>query len=150
MVNEEQEKWKKLIKSAAFFRSFGDEELDELITYVVLKKYREDEFIVKEKTKGESFFILLKGKALIQKMNELSVPLRVAALKSGDCFGEMSIVLNQPRSASIVASEPCFVIEVELHKIDTMPAKIQLKLYRQFSINLAKRLQGGSSSPEPS
>lgn len=146
MDAEERKKGKQLVKSAEFFNSFSDGELDALLDFTEVIKYEKNEFIVKEKTKGDSFFILLRGRAHILKSDFRDVKQKIASLMGGDCFGEMAILLDEPRSASIIAVEDCFVIQVELKHIERLPLEIREKLFRQFSISLARRLKTSSTS----
>jgi CRP-like cAMP-binding protein len=36
----------------------------------------------------------------------------VACVKAGDCFGEMSLLTGEPRSATVIASSDCEFVEI--------------------------------------
>src|SRR5574341_389137 len=49
---------------------------------------------------GDSLYLIVNGKVRVHKG-----PREVAVLGEGECFGEMAILDNEPRSASITALE---------------------------------------------
>jgi CRP-like cAMP-binding protein len=56
-------------------------------------------------------FILVKGEANVV-LNRNGFDTQVASLRSGDCFGEMSLLTGEKRSASVVANSDCEVVEI--------------------------------------
>lgn len=141
----EKSKWKLLLNSIEFFKSFSDDELEELIGLCEVRKYSMHDFIVKEDKKAISFYVVLKGKASIIKINTLKQKRKIAELKGGDCFGEMAVLLEETRSASIMASGECFIFEINAEQINELKMETQVKLYKQFAIVLAGRLKNSSS-----
>ena len=96
-------------------------------------------------------FILLRGIANVSiSKNGSTIP--VAKLRSGDCFGEMSLLTGEKRSATIRADGDCYVMEIAK---DVMAEVIRESpdCLRQLSELLAKRrmetegiLKGAASS----
>jgi len=69
-----------------------------------IREYKPGEIIIQEGTPGEEIFIIKEGKVRIFKtINEEKVEL--AILGEGEILGEMSLLLNLPRSASVEAVE---------------------------------------------
>ena len=62
---------------------------------------------------ADSMFFLLEGTANVYKALGKPNELHLATLKPGDMFGEMSLFLNEPRSASITAQSSVIVLELE-------------------------------------
>ena len=62
--------------------------------------------------KGESMFILTTGSAEVfaQKDGRL---LGVGVLRPGECFGEVSLLTGEPRSATVTARTDCEVLEIQ-------------------------------------
>jgi CRP-like cAMP-binding protein len=56
-------------------------------------------------------FILVEGKADVLATRD-RVQAHVATLAAGDCFGEMSLLTGEPRSATVTAATDCEVVEI--------------------------------------
>ncbi len=76
-----------------------------------IKKYFNiGETIIKEGEASEGLFVLLQGKVGVYKRD-----LSVAEIKQrGTVFGELGLILGVPRTATIQALEPTFVLFVKL------------------------------------
>ncbi len=59
-------------------------------------------YICKEGDSSTNFYLLIEGEACAQKLLE-GVNKNVMDYKSGDYFGELALLNNQPRAASIYA-----------------------------------------------
>lgn len=69
-----------------------------------IKKYKKGEIIIQEGTKGQEMYFISSGKVNVFKMiNEEKVELQT--LGQDDFFGEMSLVLEDQRTASVEALE---------------------------------------------
>ena len=76
------------------------------------KDYRSGEVIVKEGDTGKSFFMLLEGQASVYADYDKKDPLRLAVLEAGEFFGEMAIIEDYTRSATVVAKTNAKVVEI--------------------------------------
>jgi len=76
------------------------------------KEYRSGEVIVKEGETGKSFFMLLEGQASVYADYDKKDPLRLAVLEPGEFFGEMAIIEDYTRSATVVAKTNAKVVEI--------------------------------------
>ena len=68
------------------------------------KKFENGEFIFKEGEIGDKFYLVKKGKVRVLKDNKL-----IREMEGGSCFGELSLLINEPRSATIVTCTKCSV-----------------------------------------
>ncbi len=133
------------MKSIDFFKIFDETELDELLSSSNVKKYNVHDWIIKEDRQADSFFVILRGKANIIKENYAKAKRTIGEINEGDCFGEMAVILQQARSASVMAGKETFIFEISADEIDGLKTETQLKLYRRFAIVLATRLKVSSS-----
>jgi len=78
----------------------------------VEKSFRKGEIIMKEGDVGKSFFKLLEGKAGVYADYAKKNPFRLGFLNAGEFFGEMAILEESPRSATIVAETAVTVAEI--------------------------------------
>lgn len=75
------------------------------------KQFKKGDTIFKDGQAGQTMFIILQGEIEITKMlgDQKTV---LANLAPGSVFGEMSIIDNQPRSATAVASSDVVLLEI--------------------------------------
>ena len=70
-----------------------------------------DEKLIQQGDDGDSMFVLVDGQAtVVVKGNSGATP--VAFLRSGDCFGEMSLLTGERRRATVIAQTDCEVVEI--------------------------------------
>ena len=82
-------------------------------------QYSPGDLIIKENDAGESAYIIESGKVSVYKENN-GKQVHIAFLAAGATFGEMSMVDDLPRSASVRAVEPTVVRE--FHRDDLYAA----------------------------
>jgi len=72
-----------------------------------LKVVERGETVFKQGDVGDAFYILTKGKLVVTTMDSNGNIVELSRLKAGASFGEISLVDDQPRTATITALEPC-------------------------------------------
>ena len=88
---------------------------------------------------GESFYVLVIGKVVVEQTNE-GKWIRLARLASGDSFGEMTLVDDKRRSARVRAETECVALYFPMERIKPFPA-IMASLYLNIARVLVKRLK---------
>jgi small-conductance mechanosensitive channel/CRP-like cAMP-binding protein len=102
----------KLLASQPLFSSLDQIQLEHLALGSRRIRFGKGERIISQGDAGNSMFILATGKAEVHVQREgRSQP--VGALAAGDCFGEISLLTGEPRSATVLATLDCEVIEIE-------------------------------------
>ena len=64
------------------------------------RTYAAEEAIVREGSTGTALYIVLSGRARVERGGEV-----VGQLTGGDFFGELALIEEHPRSASVIATE---------------------------------------------
>jgi CRP-like cAMP-binding protein len=67
--------------------------------------------VIQEGDEGDSMFIMLRGTAAVS-IAKNGAGVRVGVMRPGDCFGEISLLTGEPRSATVQAESDCEVLEV--------------------------------------
>lgn len=67
------------------------------------RTYQPGEQIVREGTTGTALYIVLSGRVQVERADEAGQPL--GELKAGDFFGELALIEEHPRTASVVAAD---------------------------------------------
>lgn len=107
-----------------------------------VRKYRADEILFHFGDPGHEMFIILKGKVGVYINSLDGSPLQVALLKSGDFFGEMSLLENMPRSATIGTLEDtvCLVIdESNFEQVIAQQPNLALRIMKGMSNRLRQQ-----------
>jgi small-conductance mechanosensitive channel/CRP-like cAMP-binding protein len=102
----------KLLASQPLFSSLDEVQLAQLALGSRRIRFGKGERIITQGDAGDSMFILATGKAAVQVEREgRSQP--VGTLVAADCFGEISLLTGEPRSATVLATLDCEVLEIE-------------------------------------
>ena len=93
-----------LARKIYLFDRMPPAELDDICDRVKLCSFTPGEVILAQGEKGDAFFLLKSGKVRVEiAQGKLKKPLKVAELERGQIFGEMSLILDEPCSASVVS-----------------------------------------------
>ncbi|MEO5330580.1 MAG: cyclic nucleotide-binding domain-containing protein [Magnetococcus sp. YQC-5] len=100
-----------LLEKIKFFADFSQSAKNEISRLdSVFKKFLPNTPIINEGDDSGSFFILLQGKVSVYKKPNVNP---INELKPGSIFGEVAFLSAKPRSASVVAVEPCILLEFD-------------------------------------
>lgn len=97
----------------------------------VIKEYRKGKTIVRQGTHGTSAFLIKKGTVEVFVTDSDGNKKVLANLKENDLFGEMAMISNDARSASVIATEDVEVAILTRDKYlllpEDNPAAMRLK-----------------------
>src|SRR5881227_2125746 len=110
-IQDDQAEALSILRGEPLFECLSDEQLDHLIKQARLNIFGRGEPVIEEGSPGDSMFVLLRGEANVLVSKNGST-IQVATLNSGDCFGEMSLLTGEPRSATVRADADCYVMEI--------------------------------------
>ena len=128
------------VRRIEFFSDFTDLELVRLLKICHTRKFQAGETLFREGDHGDRLYVLIAGQVHIQKRRDGNREV-LATLGIGECFGEMALVDQEPRSADAIAASPCMVIEVNAQIINDINDILALKLFRKMAILVTKKLR---------
>jgi CRP-like cAMP-binding protein len=110
-IREEHQVARSILRDEALFGCLSDEQIDSLVQQSRVNHFGRGERVIQEGTQGDSMFVLLRGAAEVSiAKNGASISL--ATLREGDCFGEMSLLTGEHRTATVRAQTDCQVMEI--------------------------------------
>lgn len=95
------------LQRVSLFAHLSLEQLEIVNRLLQPARFIEGEVIVREGEPGSELFILVEGEVAIYKAWNTPAEERRAIMGPGAYFGEIAILDNEPRSATIVATEDC-------------------------------------------
>lgn len=102
--------------------------------------HQDGQFLFQEGETGDAAYIVLKGKVAVFIRTEKG-PVEVAQLKRGDVVGEISILCDVPRTASVKAVESVQTLKVSkdtfIHLLTEFP-EIAIEIMRVLASRLNK------------
>jgi CRP-like cAMP-binding protein len=90
-----------LIRKAPLFARCSRTEMKEIVKLADEIDLREGKEMTREGSPGREFFVLLEGTADVKKNSR-----KLNTLGPGDFFGEIALVSQAPRTATVVATSP--------------------------------------------
>lgn len=123
---------RQLLRQVAYFETFTDLELLRLIEQGYRQIWAANEVIFHENELGNSFYIILSGSVDVfsEKANK-----HLTTLHAGDFFGELSLLLGIPRSATVQTVEETVLFVVPRSGLQKL-----LSQYRGLAERIAQKL----------
>jgi len=120
MAHEEN---KAFLRRVPLFSGLTEPQLEQLAAGSARRSYPKGRTIVSEGEPSQSMYILLAGRAKVQRSDSEGKEVILAVLGSGEFFGEMSLIDDAPRSASVITIEPCEFMAVSKEAFKAMLAQ---------------------------
>jgi HD-GYP domain-containing protein (c-di-GMP phosphodiesterase class II) len=131
---------KEILREISFFAAMSEYDLSQIADIITEKQYRKGAVIIEEFKEAERFFIIYKGKIEITKRFEGDEEFVLAVQSDGDFFGEMALLDEGRRSATVRALEPTIVLEISRNNFETLLYKAPVLAY-QILKELSSRLR---------
>ena len=131
----------KVLSEIPIFKNLSSKELKGIANLVHERTYKKDEPVFKKLAPAEGMYVIIEGKV------EISDPdsgITFVTLGSGDFFGELALLDEEPRSAMAVAIEPSKLVgffRTDLLTLMNRDPKIGNKILFDLSCVLGERLR---------
>ncbi len=133
------------LREVKLLQGFTDDELQLLVRGGEILTFEPHALIVIEGEPSGGFYFLIEGQAGVFKTNKATGDLcEIANLRAGLSFGEMSLIDDAPRSATVQALTACKTFHLPRSAfvafLQTNP-KVKCEFYERCVAELAKRLR---------
>ena len=122
------------ISRLSFFDEFEEAEILEAVNTAEWQEFDPGSEIIVEGEFDENFYLLVSGKVSVRRAD-----VEVDVLKPGATFGELGFIVNQARTATIIADDKVIVLKIRASLIDRTSVNCQLRFQKAFLKNLAER-----------
>lgn len=99
-----------LLSKLSLLAGVDTETLSELAQSAQIRTLGKREFIIRKGSAGDHLLFLIQGSLQVVDITEGGREIGLNFLAVGDYFGELSVIDNEPRSASVVATEQSIVL----------------------------------------
>jgi len=101
-----------MLRSVPLFASFPEEPLRMLATVVTRRNVTRGSIIMAAGDPTDSLYIVLSGRLKVMMSDADGKEVILTLIGPGEFFGEMGLIDDSPRSASVVAIEPCELLAI--------------------------------------
>jgi CRP/FNR family cyclic AMP-dependent transcriptional regulator len=127
-----------LIKHAPLFANCSKRELEEIAHLADEIDLNEGKEMTRQGSLGREFFVMLEGEAEVKKDDRV-----INQLSAGDFFGEIALVSDTPRTATVTATTPVRALVITdrdfRHLMKDQP-EIQSKVLAALAARLAPEM----------
>ena len=119
-----------LLSRVGLFHSLNKKHIAQLVRCSTTQKYESGDVIVKQGDTGLGLYVIVSGRVDVRQERPGQEPILLNTLGTGDFFGEMALLDDYPRSATVIAREPTecltlskwhFLAELESHPEMALP-----------------------------
>ncbi len=101
-----------LLRNVPLFVGLDEAQLNTLVGMVVRKSFPRNVTVIAAGGPTESLFIIIDGRLKVLMSDEQRREVILSILGRGEFFGEMGLLDDSPRSASVVTLEPCELLTI--------------------------------------
>ncbi|MGQ0563334.1 MAG: cyclic nucleotide-binding domain-containing protein [Gemmatimonadota bacterium] len=127
-----------VLEKVPLFEGLSRKDLEKIARLVRGRSVRPGELVFKEGDAGDKFYIVQSGAVEILKDKAGSEPDRLAVKRAGESFGEMALLTDAPRSASVRAVDPANLLVVSRDQFEQLLGgdTIALRVMRSLAKSL--------------
>jgi CRP-like cAMP-binding protein len=136
-----------LLRNFSLFAELSDAELSAIATVAKPRKYGREDVVIHEDERGDVFCLIRQGKVKITMTSPEGKELILSTLGPGEFFGEMALLDDEPRSASVIATEKLEVFTIWRSDFLQLLSE-NFSITRKLLAEMSKRLRDASNRIE--
>jgi CRP/FNR family cyclic AMP-dependent transcriptional regulator len=136
-----------MFRKFALFAELDDRELAAIAMVVKSRRYAKDDVVFHADESGDIFCLIKEGKVKITMISPEGKEIILSMLGAGEFFGEMALVDDEPRSATVIALEPLEVLTIWRSDFLQILSE-NFSITRKVLAELSRRLRSASNRIE--
>ena len=141
-----------LLAQIPLFEHCGKNALQRVAALLESESFAEGDRIVRQGESGDSMYVIARGAVQILKEIDHQPPALLAILVAGGFFGEIALLAESPRTATVRAASPCTMLRLRRRNLETLmdvTPDIRSSVHRAYRERLAvlESLENGESTP---
>jgi CRP-like cAMP-binding protein len=123
-----------LIAAVPLFTGFNRREIEAVGRIMDEIDVKAGRVLTREGASGREFFIVVSGSVRVERNGR-----KVNELGPGDFLGEIALIDRGPRTATVIATEPCQLLVLDIGGFNTLVSKyptVQGKIMRALAVRL--------------
>lgn len=113
----------KMVKKINFFASMNLGLLEKVLNRITYWQFDSGEKVCRQGDLGDTFYVISEGKLRVSVREAFLFSRTLATLGSGDCFGEMALLEQKPRNATITCLEVSRIFVLMADQFDQVLAE---------------------------
>jgi CRP-like cAMP-binding protein len=109
-----------LLVRVPFFANLKKEDFSRVVEKLVSRTVLAEETIIRQGERGQSLFMIARGVVAVFVDSGDAGVKRIASLHAGDFFGEMALLSDKPRNATVRAVTDCHLYELQKKDVDAL------------------------------
>jgi len=101
-----------VLKNVPLFSSFSDQQLAVLLPAVQHRRFPRGSYVIRAGEETDALYIILAGRAKVLIPDDDGNEVILSMIGPNEFFGEMGLLDDQPRSASVETLEPCEMLRI--------------------------------------
>ncbi|MGK7874987.1 MAG: Crp/Fnr family transcriptional regulator [Xenococcaceae cyanobacterium] len=109
-----------ILKQTSIGETLSEEEVSRLAQAGTVREVEEETVLLAEGAQSDLFLVLLKGEVEILKGEQESKQHRLRICDQGSVLGEIGLLMNVPRTATVRTISPCWIFEFKREAFDKL------------------------------
>lgn len=122
------------LRKIFLFENLTDTMLGKMLPFVDMRLFSNDVKIFKEGEKAEFFFMLMKGKIVLEMQISEKINVSLGSIKTGGSFGWSAILRDPAYTSDAVCVEPCEIMAIPGEKFRELMERDQEMRYGVMKI----------------
>lgn len=127
------------LRNVPLLQPLSNNHLQKVAAALRLEQFEKDEYVIRQGDAGATFYLIVQGKVQCTALDSATKEQKILMdLNTGDYFGEMALMLNEPRQANCIAMEKLKCFTLDRNQFNTLLGPLKDLLDRQMRIRVLR------------